>query len=194
MAPDAPTNPPRRLVLLGSDEIALPAFRAAAALPDVVIVAVYSQPDRPAGRGQEVQPNPVTAWARAAGHLVRQPERLGPEHAAELAADGSARVVLEMAPTGNRGAELRNMLASEPARRTELVEDMLLRSFGKARVVSQQASEVDERAVPVTLTATFEAPEVARKQGSGLLLPGAIGRRSWVELASAPERRHRPIG
>jgi methionyl-tRNA formyltransferase len=73
MAPAAPTNPPRRLVLLGSDEIALPAFRAVAALPDVVIVAVYSQPDRPAGRGQEIQPNPVTAWARAAGHVVRQP-------------------------------------------------------------------------------------------------------------------------
>jgi len=83
----APTNPPRRLALLGSDEIALPAFRAVAALPDVVIVAVYSQPDRPAGRGQEVQPNAVTAWARAAGLRVRQPERLGPEHAAELAAD-----------------------------------------------------------------------------------------------------------
>lgn len=88
MAPAVPTNPPRRLVLLGSDEIALPVFRAAAALPDVVIVAVYSQPDRPAGRGQEIQPNPVTAWARAAGHVVRQPERLGPEHAAELVADG----------------------------------------------------------------------------------------------------------
>jgi methionyl-tRNA formyltransferase len=88
MAPAAPTNPPRRLALLGSDEIALPAFRAAAALPGVVIVAVYSQPDRPAGRGQEIQPNAVTAWARAAGHVVRQPERLGPEHAAELAADG----------------------------------------------------------------------------------------------------------
>lgn len=88
MASAAPTNLPRRLALLGSDEIALPAFRAAAALPGVVIVAVYSQPDRPAGRGQEIQPNAVTAWARAAGHVVRQPERLGPEHAAELAADG----------------------------------------------------------------------------------------------------------
>ena len=87
MAAAAPTNPPRRLALLGSDEIALPAFRAAAALPGVVIVAVYSQPDRPAGRGQEIQPNAVTAWARSAGYRVRQPERLGPEHAAELAAD-----------------------------------------------------------------------------------------------------------
>jgi methionyl-tRNA formyltransferase len=87
MSAAGPSPLSRRLVLLGSDEIALPAFRAAAAMPGVVIVAVYSQPDRPSGRGQAVQPNPVTAWARAAGLLVRQPEKLGPEHAAELRAD-----------------------------------------------------------------------------------------------------------
>lgn len=87
MSAAGPSPSPRRLVLLGSDEIALPAFRAAAALPGVVIVAVYSQPDRPSGRGQAVQPNPVTAWARAAGYLVRQPEKLGPEDAGQLAAD-----------------------------------------------------------------------------------------------------------
>ena len=67
---------PRRLVLLGSDEIALPAFAAARALSDVEVVAVYSQPDRPAGRGQEVRPNPVAAWARAEGLNLLQPEKL----------------------------------------------------------------------------------------------------------------------
>lgn len=69
---------PRRLVLLGSDEIALPAFAAARALPDTVVVAVYSQPDRPAGRGQEVRPNPVAAWARAEGLTLLQPENSKP--------------------------------------------------------------------------------------------------------------------
>ncbi len=80
---------PRRLVLLGSDEIALPAFAAARALPDTEVVAVYTQPDRPAGRGQEVRPNPVAAWARAEGLSLRQPEKLGPEDAAQLAALGA---------------------------------------------------------------------------------------------------------
>jgi methionyl-tRNA formyltransferase len=80
---------PRRLVLLGSDEIALPAFAAARALPDTEVVAVYTQPDRPAGRGQEVRPNPVAAWAKAAGLLLRQPEKLGPEDATQLAALGA---------------------------------------------------------------------------------------------------------
>jgi methionyl-tRNA formyltransferase len=80
---------PRRLVLLGSDEIALPAFAAARALPDVEVVAVYSQPDRPGGRGQEVRPNPVAAWARAEGLKLLQPEKLEAADAAQLAAFGA---------------------------------------------------------------------------------------------------------
>jgi methionyl-tRNA formyltransferase len=75
---------PRRLVLLGSDEIALPAFAAARALPYTEIAAVYSQPDRPAGRGQEVRPNPVAAWARAEGLNLLQPEKLEAADAAHL--------------------------------------------------------------------------------------------------------------
>lgn len=74
-----------RLVLLGSDEIALEAFRAARALPGKEIIGVYSQPDRPSGRGQEVRPNPVAAWAKSEGLPLFQPEKLGPEHADELA-------------------------------------------------------------------------------------------------------------
>ncbi|GBL27235.1 methionyl-tRNA formyltransferase [Verrucomicrobiota bacterium] len=73
-----------RLVLLGSDEIALAAFIAARALPAVDVVAVYSQPDRPSGRGQEVRPNPVAAWARQEGLPLLQPERLSAEDAAYL--------------------------------------------------------------------------------------------------------------
>ena len=77
---------PRRLVLLGSDEIALPAFAAARALPDTEVVAVYSQPDRPAGRGQEVRSNPVAAWARVEGLNLLQPEKLEAADAAQLVA------------------------------------------------------------------------------------------------------------
>lgn len=73
-----------RLVLLGSDEIALPAFAAARALPGVEVVAVYSQPDRPAGRGQEVRPNPVAAWARQEGLPLLQPEKLAAADADHL--------------------------------------------------------------------------------------------------------------
>jgi len=58
-------------------------------LPDTEVVAVYTQPDRPAGRGQEVRPNPVAAWAKAAGLPLRQPEKLGPDDAAQLVALGA---------------------------------------------------------------------------------------------------------
>lgn len=78
-----------KVVLLGSDEIALPAFRAVRALPGVEVAAVYSQPDRPSGRGQEIRPNAVAAWAREEGLTLLQPERLGPEDAASLAASGA---------------------------------------------------------------------------------------------------------
>jgi methionyl-tRNA formyltransferase len=74
----------RKLVLLGSDEIALAAFAAARDLPGVEVVAVYSQPDRPAGRGQEVRPNPVAAWARAEGLRLLQPEKLEAADAEQL--------------------------------------------------------------------------------------------------------------
>lgn len=73
-----------RLVLLGSDEIALAAFVAARSLPAVEVVAVYSQPDRPSGRGQAVRPNPVAAWARQEGLHLLQPEKLSAEDAAYL--------------------------------------------------------------------------------------------------------------
>lgn len=78
-----------KVVLLGSDEIALPAFRAVKSLPGVTVAAVYSQPDRPSGRGQEIRPNPVAAWARAESLPLLQPERLGPEDAASLASLGA---------------------------------------------------------------------------------------------------------
>jgi methionyl-tRNA formyltransferase len=40
------------------------------------VVAVLSQPDKPAGRGRKLTPSPVTAAARAAGLQVLQPESL----------------------------------------------------------------------------------------------------------------------
>lgn len=78
-----------RLILLGSDEIALEAFAAVRVQAGIEIVAVYSQPDRPAGRGQEVQANPVAAWARAQAIPLRQPEKL-------TAADALALQVLQV--------------------------------------------------------------------------------------------------
>lgn len=74
-----------RVVLLGSDPIALPAFEAVAALPAVAVVGVWSQPDRPSGRGQLVQPNAVSAWALARGLPLFRPEVFDTAEDARLA-------------------------------------------------------------------------------------------------------------
>ena len=63
-----------RIVFAGTPEFALPSLRAAARLGD--IVAVYTQPDRPAGRGRQLAPSPVKQAALNNGWTVQQPTTL----------------------------------------------------------------------------------------------------------------------
>jgi len=65
---------PLRIVFAGTPEFALPSLRAAARAGE--IVAVYTQPDRPAGRGRQLAPSPVKQAALNQGWLVRQPTTL----------------------------------------------------------------------------------------------------------------------
>jgi methionyl-tRNA formyltransferase len=74
-----------RLVYAGTPEFAVPALAALAAAHSVV--AVYTQPDRPAGRGRALAPSPVKQRALELGLAVEQPVTLkSPEAAATLAA------------------------------------------------------------------------------------------------------------
>ncbi|MDO5566760.1 MAG: methionyl-tRNA formyltransferase [Planctomycetia bacterium] len=76
-----------RIVFFGSDEIALPILETLISAPlraHVHIEAIYSQPDRPSGRGQKVRPNAVVRWANDYSIPVFQPERLGPEDVLRL--------------------------------------------------------------------------------------------------------------
>jgi methionyl-tRNA formyltransferase len=61
-----------RIVFAGTPEFAVPCLRAAARYGD--IVAVYTQPDRPAGRGRQLTPSPVKVNALAHGWRIEQPE------------------------------------------------------------------------------------------------------------------------
>lgn len=63
-----------RIVFAGTPEFAVPSLRAAAGKGEVV--AVYTQPDRPAGRGRGLQPSPVKREALQRGFPVLQPESL----------------------------------------------------------------------------------------------------------------------
>ncbi len=64
-----------RVVFFGTPRFAVPALEAVASRHQ--IVAVVTQPDRPAGRGRRLTPPPVAVRARALGLHVLQPGRLG---------------------------------------------------------------------------------------------------------------------
>jgi methionyl-tRNA formyltransferase len=102
-----------RVVFLGTPEFAVPSLEALAAHPAFEVVSVVTQPDRPAGRGQQVRPSAVKVAAGTLGLPVFQPQTLRDEAAVEhlrgwqpdvvvVAAFGQIlrRPVLELAPHG----------------------------------------------------------------------------------------------
>ncbi|WIG57115.1 MAG: Methionyl-tRNA formyltransferase [Rhodanobacteraceae bacterium] len=75
-----------RLVFAGTPDFAVPGLRACLAA-NADVVAVYTQPARPAGRGRKLAPSPVKQAALAARIPVEQPESLKtPEAQARLRA------------------------------------------------------------------------------------------------------------
>lgn len=75
-----------RIIFMGTPDFAVPTL-AALAEAGHTIVAVYTQPPRPAGRGKKLQPSPVQVEAEARGIEVRSPVSLrNAEAQAEFAA------------------------------------------------------------------------------------------------------------
>ncbi len=66
---------PLRLIFAGTPEFAVPCLAACGA-SGAEVIAVYTQPDRPAGRGRKLTPSPVKQAALAAGMAIEQPESL----------------------------------------------------------------------------------------------------------------------
>lgn len=64
----------RRLAFFGSPAWAVPVLEALHRHHEVVLVV--TQPDKPAGRGLQITPCPVAAWAEARGLRVEKPARL----------------------------------------------------------------------------------------------------------------------
>lgn len=70
-----------RIIYAGTPLFAVPALKALAADDSVELVAVYTQPDRPSGRGQKLTPSPVKETALSLGIPVEQPLTLRDESA-----------------------------------------------------------------------------------------------------------------
>ena len=79
---------PLNIVFLGSDPIALPLLEWLAGEGASVgrVTAVFTQPDRPAGRGQKITVNGIKSWALARGLPVYQPEKLTEDVRVQLSA------------------------------------------------------------------------------------------------------------
>ncbi len=63
---------------MGSDAIALPALNAvlAGSCGEISLLAVYTQPDKPRGRGRKIEANAIKHWAKDNGVPVFQPQRI----------------------------------------------------------------------------------------------------------------------
>ena len=78
-----------RVIFMGTPDFAVPALKALVAAGHEVL-ACYTQPPRPAGRGKRFQPSPVQREAEALGIAVRHPASLkGTAEQAEFAALGA---------------------------------------------------------------------------------------------------------
>ena len=74
-----------KVIFMGTPEFAVPCLAALHADDNCEVIGVYTQPDKPRGRGQKLLPSPVKAWAEEHGLPVHQPVKIKTEEAtAEL--------------------------------------------------------------------------------------------------------------
>jgi methionyl-tRNA formyltransferase len=85
-----------RLVFAGTPEFAVPCLEACLAAP-ADVVAAYTQPDRPAGRGRRLAASPVKQRALEADVPVEQPETLRDPAVRERLADRAPDLMIVVA-------------------------------------------------------------------------------------------------
>jgi methionyl-tRNA formyltransferase len=84
-----------RVVFFGTGDIAIPSFRWLLDAPGIEVIALVTQPDKPVGRHQEVQPPEVKKLALAHGVRVLQPMKMrAPAAVAEIQALGAELIVV----------------------------------------------------------------------------------------------------
>ena len=86
-----------RVIFAGTPEFAKVSLAALHQQQDVEIVAVYTQPDRPKGRGQQLQPSSVKAFALEHNYLVEQPLSLKQTDVQEKLASYQADIMVVVA-------------------------------------------------------------------------------------------------
>lgn len=85
-----------RLIFMGTPETAVPTLRRIVA-DGHEVVAVWTQPDRPAGRGNKLHASPVKQFALEHNLAVHQPEKIRTEEARSLFASHEADAAIVVA-------------------------------------------------------------------------------------------------
>src|SRR5215212_4272081 len=85
-----------KIVFMGTPHAAVPTLRRCLA-DGHDVVAVWTQPDRPSGRGNKVSLSPVNEFALSHGLAVHQPQRIKTEEAKNLFASHDAEVAVVVA-------------------------------------------------------------------------------------------------
>jgi methionyl-tRNA formyltransferase len=84
-----------RIVFCGTPNFAVPSLKKLIAEPDFELLGVFTQPDRPRGRGQELSFSPVKAVALESHIPVHQPEKIrAPEVEQQLRALAPDAIVI----------------------------------------------------------------------------------------------------
>ena len=73
-----------RIVFMGTPDFSVPCLKMLIEFPDVEVVGVFTQPDRPRGRGNRMVPSPVKQTAEEYGIPVYQPEKIRKTGVGEL--------------------------------------------------------------------------------------------------------------
>ena len=87
---------PLKIIFAGTPDFAVPSLQSLIDSPHEIL-AVYTQPDRPAGRGRKLTASPVKQCAEQAGINVEQPESLKDEEAQQRLADYQADIMVVVA-------------------------------------------------------------------------------------------------
>lgn len=106
-----------------------------------------------------------------------------------LQLDGRAELEFTNRPRGNAAVPWRELLATEPARRREIVERQLVRRLGKLELQELQCSDGLDLAAPVELRVRAIATELGQRQGRRWQLPSTWQETDLQTLAADPERR-----
>lgn len=164
-----------RIVFMGTPEFAVPSLRTLLEFPGAEVAGVFTQPDRPKGRGNRLTPSPVKQAALEAGIPVFQPERIrktGVEALRELkpdlcvtAAFGQilSREILEIPALGNinvhasllprhRGAAPIAYAIMAGDKKTGVTTMMMDEGIDTGDILMQQETEIGESETCAELT------------------------------------------